>query len=253
MNILEPIWVSLFTKNTYSCIKNRGIHAAAKDLKNALVNNQLETKYCLKIDIRKFYPSIDHGILKQVIRRKIKDKSLLWLLDEIIDSVPIGVPIGNYLSQYFANIYLAYFDHWLKESKKVKYYWRYADDIVILSPTKKELHELFHDIRAYLRDNLNLKVKRNYQVFPTNVRGIDFLGYRFYHTHILLRKSIKQRFFRRMARLKKRSNVPTQKVYKQQISSWWGWCKYCNSISLMSKIQKNIPYEIKFIRTKCQL
>ena len=249
MNVLEPIWVSVFTRDTYSCIKNRGIHAAAKRVKHALRKDKDGTRYCLKIDVRKFYPSIDHETLKQVIRRRIKDKRLLWLLDEIIDSVPLGVPIGNYLSQYFANIYLAYFDHWLKEEKGVKYYWRYADDIVILAPNKEVLHELLHDIRAYLRDNLKLNVKRNYQVFPTSVRGIDFLGYRFFHTHTLLRKSIKRKLFRRVAKLRKRKIV-AKEAFKQQICSWWGWCKYCDSINLMSKIQKSIPYEIKFNRAK---
>ncbi len=99
MNVLEPIWVSLFNKNTYSCIKNRGIHAAVKSVKHSLRCDVEGMKYCLKIDIRKFYPSIDHDVLKKVKRRKIKDVKLLWLLDEIIDSVPNGVPIGNYLSQ----------------------------------------------------------------------------------------------------------------------------------------------------------
>lgn len=155
MNILEPIWVSVFNKDTYSCIKNRGIHACAKDVKRTLKHDPDGTRYCLKIDVRKFYPSIDHEILKQVVRRKIKDSRLLALLDEIIDSVPNGVPIGNYLSQYFANLYLAYFDHWLKEARGVKYYWRYADDIVILAPNKETLHFLLHEIRVYLRDNLN--------------------------------------------------------------------------------------------------
>lgn len=250
MNILEPIWVSLFTKTTYSCIKNRGIHACAKDLKYALHIDESRTKYCLKIDVRKFYPSIDHKILKKVIRRRLKDKRLLWLLDEIIDSVPSGVPIGNYLSQYFANVYLSYFDHWLKEVMHVKYYWRYADDIVILSPDKESLHALLYEIRAYMRDNLHLTVKHNYQVFPVDSRGIDFLGYVFFHTHTLLRKSIKQALCRRVAKLNKRKKVPTKAEYKQRICSWWGWSKYCNSINLMSKIQNSIPYEIKFVRAK---
>lgn len=250
MNVLEPIWVSVFNKDTYSCIKNRGIHACAKNVKHALKQDPDGTRYCLKIDVRKFYPSIDHEILKQVVRRKIKDGRLLALLDEIIDSVPSGVPIGNYLSQYFANLYMAYFDHWLKETKGVKYYWRYADDIVILAPNKEVLHSLLHDIRAYLRDNLKLKVKRNYQVFPVDSRGIDFLGYVFYHSHTLLRKSIKQKLCRRVAKLNKRKVAPTKEQYKQQICSWWGWCKYCDSINLMSKLQNSFPYEIKFNRAK---
>ena len=250
MNILEPIWVSVFNKNTYSCIKNRGIHACAKDVKHTLKKDPDGTRYCLKIDVRKFYPSIDHEILKTVVRRKIKDSRLLALLDEIIDSVPSGVPIGNYLSQYFANLFMAYFDHWLKETKGVQYYWRYADDIVILAPNKDVLHSLLHEIRAYLRDNLKLKVKRNYQVFPVDSRGIDFLGYVFYHSHTLLRKSIKQKLCRRVAKLNKRKVAPTKEQYKQQICSWWGWCKYCGSIHLMNKLKNSFPYEIKFNRAK---
>lgn len=253
MNVLEPIWVSVFNNNTYSCIKNRGIHKCAKDVRTALKQDPMGTRYCLKIDIKKFYPSIDHELLKVVVRRKIKDGRLLALLDEIIDSVPSGVPIGNYLSQYFANLFLAYFDHWLKEQKRVKYYWRYADDIVILSHDKDSLHALLHEIRAYLGDNLNLKVKRNYQVFPVDARGIDFLGYVFYHSHTRLRKSIKQKLCRRVARLNKQKVAPSKEQYKQQICSWWGWCKYCNSINLVNKLSKSFPYEIKFNRSKCAL
>ena len=96
MNILEPIWRSVFITNTYSCIKKRGIHKALYDIQSALKDKQ-NTVYCLKLDVRKFYPSIDHEILKQIVRKKIKDNKLLALLDGIIDSVE-GVPIGNYLS-----------------------------------------------------------------------------------------------------------------------------------------------------------
>ena len=253
MNVLEPIWSKVFTHNTYSCIKKRGIEGCARQVDKIIKKYKGKPLYCLKIDIKKFYPSIDHELLKVVVRRKIKDGRLLALLDEIIDSVPSGVPIGNYLSQYFANLFLAYFDHWLKEQKRVKYYWRYADDIVILSHDKDSLHALLHDIRAYLGDNLKLRVKRNYQVFPVDSRGIDFLGYVFYHTHTQLRKSIKQKLCRRVAKLNKRKTPPTKEAYKQQICSWWGWCKYCDSINLMNKLSKTFPYEIKFNRSKCAL
>ena len=93
MNVLESVWTSIFITDTYSCIKNRGIHAAAIKLSSQLYKDPTGTKYCLKLDIRKFYPSIDHLILKQIVRRKIKDIRLLILLDEIIDSVDSGVPI----------------------------------------------------------------------------------------------------------------------------------------------------------------
>lgn len=224
MNILEPIFVSTFTKDTYSCIKGRGIHSAARAVRNSLKNKN-ETQFCLKLDINKFYPSINHDILKSLLRRKFKDKDLLWLLDEIIDSAE-GAPIGNYLSQYFANFYLTYFDHWIKEVKQVKYYFRYCDDIVILSNDKKYLHKLMSDIREYLYAELKLTIKNNYQIFPVESRGIDFVGYVFFHTHTLLRKSIKKNFARM---IKYNKN-------KKSIASYYGWAVHCDGKNLLNKL-----------------
>lgn len=231
MNILEPVFTKMFTANTFSCIKGRGIHGAANAVKTALqdVDN---TTYCLKLDIKKFYPSIDHDILKNILRRKIKDKDLLWLLDNIIDSTD-GVPIGNYTSQYFANLYLTYFDHWIKENKKVKYYFRYADDMVIFSSDKEYLHKLLADIKKYIETNLKLTVKENYQIFPVKVRGVDFVGYvSFSSSHILLRKSIKKRFARMMKR----------NPNKQSFASYNGWVKHCCGKNLLKKILLNIDW-----------
>lgn len=224
MNVLEPVFVSCFTADTYSCIKGRGIHAASDALGSAM-NDYDNTDYCLKLDIKKFYPSIDHDILKALLRRKFKDPDLLWLLDGIIDSAP-GVPIGNYLSQYFANFYLTYFDHWIKEVKRVKYYFRYADDIVIPGRSKAELHLLLFEIKNYLWNNLKLTVKQNYQIFPIEARGIDFVGYKRYHTKVLLRKGIKQRF----ARMLKKNKNP------QSVASYLGWTKHCNARNLEQKL-----------------
>lgn len=232
MNILEPIWVSMFTADTFSCIKGRGIHGCWKKVKKALKDEE-NTKYCLKIDIKKYYPSIDHNILKSLIRKKIKCKDTLGLIDEIIDSAD-GVPIGNYLSQYFANIYLTYFDHYVKEKMKVKYYFRYADDIVFLHQDKKELRKIYKEINTYLKDELKLEIKHNYQIFPTQIRGIDFVGYVFRNSHTLIRKSIKQNFCRKIAKLQKRKL--NNKEFKQGIAAWLGWCKYSNSINLLNKI-----------------
>lgn len=224
MNIMEPIFVSTFTRDTYSCIKKRGIHAATAAVKFALWNEN-ETQYCLKLDIKKFYPNVDHDILKQILRRKIKDKDLLWLLDEIIDSTD-GLPIGNYLSQYFANFYLTYFDHWIKEVKQVKHYFRYADDLVILAGDKPYLHNLLSEIREYMSVNLKLTIKNNYQVFPVDSRGIDFVGYVFRHTHTRLRKSIKQNFARMLVKNKN----------SQSIASYNGWAAHCDSKHLLKKL-----------------
>lgn len=228
MNKLEKVFVRCFTADTYSCIKGKGVHAALRALKIALKNVE-GTTYCLKLDIRKFYPSIDHDVLKELLRRKIKDKDFLQLLDETIDSAP-GVPIGNYLSQYFANFYLTYFDHWLKEEKRVKYYFRYADDMVILSSNKPDLHRLLAEIREYLDNKLKLEVKSNYQVFPVASRGIDFVGYKSYHTHTELRKSIKKRF----AKMLKKNRNP------ESIASYLGWTKHCNARNLERKFLNSL-------------
>ncbi len=224
MNIMEPIWVGCFTADTYACIKGRGIHSALLNVRKALKDG-VNTRYCLKLDVRKFYQSVDHDVLKAIIRKKIKDARLLSLLDGIIDSAE-GLPIGNYLSQYLANLYLTYFDHWLKEVKKVKHYFRYCDDMVILGADKEYLHQLRWDIAAYLRDELKLSLKSNHQVFPVASRGIDFVGYVIYHTHTLLRKSIKKNFARAVAKRKPLSSL----------NSYRGWAKYANSKNLLRKL-----------------
>lgn len=236
MNYLESIWVSVFIKDTYACVKNRGIHSASLKLKSQLRNHKDETKYCLKMDIKKFYPSINQSILKLIIRRKIKDKKVLIILDEIIDSVPNGVPIGNYLSQFFANLYLTYFDHWLKEVNHVRFYYRYADDMVILSSDKKYLHSLRIIISNYITVRLDLKLKENWQVFPVDKRGIDFLGYVFFSTHTLIRKSIKRKFCKVYFRLL--ATNASEEYIQRRVCAWLGWMKHCDSINLMTNILK---------------
>lgn len=224
MNILEPIWIKIFTRDTYSCIKGKGIHGALERIKSDIKKDKEGTKYYLQMDIKKFYPSIDHEILKLIIRKKIKDENLLNLLDEIIDSAE-GVPIGNYLSQYFANLYLAYFDHWVK-SKKFKYY-RYADDMVIFSSNKEDLHKILHEVKEYLRDNLKLELKGNHKINPLDDHGLDFVGYVIRSTHVRLRKSIKQSFARKAAK----------KANRSTLTAYYGWAVHCNSVNLLKKLK----------------
>lgn len=136
--------------------------------------------------------------------------------------------------QYFANLYLAYFDHWIKECKKIKYYFRYADDIVIFSKNKESLHTLIKDIIEYLNINLKLTVKSNYQVFPLDSRGLDFVGYKFYHTHTLLRKSIKHRMCKCLSRLYNKTY--SNSYARRKVCSYFGWLKFCNSINFCKKL-----------------
>lgn len=231
---IEHIFMETFTDFTNASLKDRGIHRTLKQLDKAL-KDENNTEYCLKIDVKKFFPNINHDILKSLLRKKFKDKLLLELLDEIIDSVEgnKGVPIGNYLSQYFANFYLSYFDHWLKEEKKCKYVFRYMDDIVILDGDKNFLHNLKREIDEYLKINLDLKVKENWQIFPTNVRGIDFVGYRVFRHYKLLRKSTYKRMKEKCKKLVKQDSLSFSNYCT--VNSYVGWLKWCNSYDLSLK------------------
>lgn len=240
LNVLEPLWVKTFVPNTYSCIKGRGISAAYWGIRKSLedVNG---TKYCLKVDIKKFYQSLDHGVLLNVLRKKIKDRRLLLLLKEIIDSNEQGVPIGNYLSQFFANLYLTEIDHKIKEILLIKHYHRYADDMVFLASTKKELVSILNWLMEALAE-LRLELKSNYQIFPVNVRGIDFVGYVFFHTHVLLRKTIKEKI-RLLIKKYVDGRISFDK-FKHSISAYYGWLQFCNSKHYLETVYKLVKFKL---------
>lgn len=220
INKIGDVFIKTFTKDTYNCIKGRGIHKASENLRKALKDKQ-NTKYCLKLDIRKFYNNINHEILKQLLRKKFKDEKLLALLDGIIDSYDEGLPLGSLLSQFLANFYLCYFDHHIKEQMRVRYYYRYCDDIVILSGDKEELHKIFAEIKIKLSE-LKLEIKSNHQIFPVDVRGIDFVGYVHRKDYTLLRKKIKINY-----------------IKSKNKQNWNGWLKHCNSVNLRRKYERN--------------
>lgn len=243
---IEEILIKTMPTFTCASIKNRGIHYASNLLKKYL-KDETNTKYCYKMDIKKYFENIDHNILKKMLRKKFKDSDLLWLLDEIIDSIPSekGIPIGNYLSQYFANFYLSYFGHWLKEVKKVKYCIVYMDDIVILGESKEYLHKLRKDIEEYLSVNLKLKIKENWQVFPVDVRGVDFVGYRHFRKYTLLRKSTYKKMKHKMTMIKRKNNISYSEWCS--INSYKGWLIHCNSFNLYNKyIRILTPLERKY-------
>jgi len=240
VQILEPIWMKTLITDTYSSLKNRGVHKGVNRIKRALIDRE-NTQYCLKMDVRKFYPSINHDILKSIIRTKIKDSDVLWILDTIIDSTK-GVPIGNYLSQYFGNIYLSGFDHYMKEQMQCKYYFRYCDDIVILDSDKAHLADLRVVATNYIESELNLKLKDNWQVFSVDIRGIDFLGYRFFHDYTLLRKSISTKFKHTIVKIN--TVQPKHSNIVNQIMSYDGWMKPANCYNLKTRYLNNSIHNI---------
>ena len=251
LQIIEPILINNLITDTYSAIPGRGIHYGMRRVRKALEEDPEGCRYCLKLDMRKYYPSISHDILKEKYARLIKDKDALWLLGEIIDSTEgdTGVPIGNYLSQYSGDLYLSCLDHWVKEEKHIRHYFRYMDDIVILSDSKERLHGLADDIKEYADRELRLKVKDNWQVFPTYTRGLDFLGYRFFGKYTLLRKTTCKSMKLRAKRVANKISDGRRINYSDwcSMNSYHGWLMHCNAYRLSKKyIAPLEPYLEKY-------
>jgi len=196
MNILEPIVERPLIYHSYACRKGKGTHAAV-----LYAFEQCKTKpFFLKLDIRKYFDSIDHEILKTQLRRLIKDERVIFLLDGIIDSYETttgrGVPIGNLTSQFFANMYLAGMDHYILEELHPSAYCRYMDDFVIWTSSKEQLNTIFTKTNNYINDNLNLLLKP--PVFGSSASGLPFLGFLVKDKGIYLMQKSKRRVKERM-------------------------------------------------------
>ena len=261
-NIIEPIFEKTFIYDSYACRVGKGTHKAVDRFTEFCRKN----RYVLKADISKYFPSIDHEILKQLIRHKIRDSRALWLIDLIIDSsnpqepvnnyfleddlfAPIkrrhGIPIGNLTSQFFANIYLNSLDHYIKEQLHCKYYIRYCDDFVILSDDKNLLYNYKEQIREYLV-LLRLRLHpHKCQIFPVQC-GTDFLGYRVFPEYRLVRGDNITRFRRRMCKLQEdytKGKISLLNI-SQSIQSWIGHVSHADSYGL----RKKLLGELKFCR-----
>lgn len=232
MQVIQPIWDRVFIYDLYSAIPGKGLHAGSHQLRKFL-KDVPGTQYCLKFDVSKFYPSMKHDVLLHLIQKKIKCQDTLELLDEIIRSVD-GVPIGNYLSQYFGNIYLNEFDHWIKEEKGMKYYLRYCDDGVVLHSDRGFLKSLLGKIESYF-NHIGLQLNPKSSVFPVDKCGVDFLGYRHYRGYTLLRKSSARKLKSRVNQIASLS--PESAI--SSIMSSLGWLKYCNSYHLIQRLILN--------------
>lgn len=234
---IEKIFIDVFPFFTCASIPNRGIHYAS-DLTNKYINGP-NAKYCLKIDIKKFFPNIDHEILRFKLRQRFKDPDLLWLLDDIIYSIDggKGIPIGNYTSQYLANFYLKDFDWWIYEVMGFKQVVRYMDDIVVFDNSKSKLHKLRHEMERYLNRELKLELKENYQVFPTKARGVDFVGYRHFGDYTLLRKSTAKALKEKCKRIYKYTSKGKPITYSDfcSLNSYKGWIKWADAYNLYKK------------------
>ncbi len=240
VQVLEPIWLPTMIRHTYASIPGRGIHDAARTVRQQLRDDPDGTRFCLKLDVRKFYPSIPHEPLIDLLGRKIKDPRVMALLAEIVRSIDItapgvGVPIGNYLSQWFANLYLSPLDHRIKQVHRVRYYHRYCDDLVLLGPDKCSLHEIRIDIDNFLA-GIGLDLKGNWQVFPTAARGVDFVGYVMWPDRTMLRKATKKRMAARLSVPAARRSPAAHAKALRSVPSYDGWTRFGSTRNLRAKV-----------------
>lgn len=232
MNVTIPLFNEKFTADTYGSIIGRGVTLLNRKLMKVLRRNP--DAYYLKIDISKFYPSIDHDVAKAQIRKMVKCKKTLRMFDAIIDVHNEGMPIGSFPSQYIANLVLSPIDHWVKEKARLKHYFRYMDDMLFVLPDKATAHQVLKDVTVEL-DRLKLTVKNNVRIAPVT-DGIDFVGYKFFPTHVLLRKRIKEKMKRTVLKLRK--NNVSDAYFMLKTASHFGWCKHANCRNLLRKTFK---------------
>jgi len=199
---IQPIMMRGMYKYNCGSVPGRGTGFGQKTLRKWLDGDYKNTKYCLKLDVKKFYPSINNEILKKMFRKILKDNNCLRLIDLIIDSNQ-GLPIGNYTSQWFANFFLQSLDHYIKENLGVKYYIRYVDDLVLLGSNKRKLHKARIKIEGFLSE-IELTLKDNWQLSKVSSRPIDFLGFKFYQNKTILRKRNALRIRRRINKISKK-------------------------------------------------
>lgn len=234
--VLYPILIKSLIPKTYSSLKGRGQIYGKRFIKKQL-RNRRATKYYLKVDIKKFYPSVNTDKLMVMLKRKIKDRKMLDLIQSILD-LEQGLPIGMILSQLLANYYLSDIDMMFNS----KYYNRYADDIVIFGSNKRKLHQTLKRLDEELAKK-DLTLKRNYQIYRTGKEPLDYMGYRFYYDRITIRKRIMYRMNRSIGKWDKEHSAENA----CRVISYMGWIKNSDSYNLyLNRVRPRVNfYEAK--------
>lgn len=259
INIIEPIIGKSFIHDTYACIKGKGTHKAVQRYREF----QKKNNYVLKCDIKKYFESVDHDILLYKVTNKIKCKDTLWLVTKIIDSrqsskeltyfegddlfTPLyrkkGIPIGNLTSQFFANLYLSDFDHFIKEDLKAEYYIRYCDDFVIFGNSKTQINQMKLRIKNYLK-TLRLRLHENKSRVFRTTDGIDFLGYRIFPDYVRVRKRVVKRYRKKLKKMAvdyKNGKFGFSEI-NNSIQSWIGHVKHADSYQLRKELFRNTVF-----------
>jgi len=258
-NIIEPIFDKTFIHDSYASRKNKGTHKAIKrfdEFKRKITANgklmknskysDMVVGYILKVDIKHYFDSVDHDVIIGSIKRKIRDKKVLWIIKKILDNHNTricrkGMPIGNLTSQLFANIYLNSLDYFVKQKLRVKYYIRYLDDFVIFSRNKQKLESHKNRIIEFLKTiKLELHPEKS-NIIPLN-KGINFLGFRIFYHYKLLKKSNLRGFRMRLSDWKGAyvAREISKEKLDEKINGWTEYARHGNTYRLRLDIRKRI-------------
>lgn len=240
-NFLIDAYVPTFINNSYACLRGRGTIKAVCDVQDGMKHckRKWDEYYILKMDVAKYFQSIDKDILYNIIKRKIKDKKLLWLIGEIIysNTSPKGIAIGNYTSQIFANIYLNEVDQYIKQELKIKYYYRYMDDSILLVKTKEEAKYALEKIREFLRNKLELELNSKTQIFK-NKQGVNFCGYKINEYRMKIRDRGKKKLKKKVKYLKEEIKNGRMNSFeaKKYLCGHLGYIQYADVHNLTNKL-----------------
>lgn len=220
VNICAPVWKKSFIRDTFQSISGRGTTDCFRRVKQAIQTEH--PTFALKLDIKKFYPSVKNIHLLNHKIFRINDKRVWNLIKNIIESLP-ELPLGNHISQYAGNLLLSPIDWYAKQNLKIKHYYRYCDDIVIMDNSKNKLLEWANTINSKLK-KIDLELHEERKIINLSNEHLDFVGYRINHNKVLLRKSIAKNFIQAC----KHHNI-------KSMPSYYGWAKHCNSKNLWYK------------------
>jgi len=246
VRVIEPIFDKSFIYDSCANRKGKGNLFALKrfELFKSEITNNLKTEtYCLKADIKHYFQEVDHKILLNIIKRKIKDEKVIWLIERILEnnvkSNPQGkgMPLGNLTSQFFANVYLNELDYFVKHKLRAKYYIRYVDDFVLLNQSKEKLLS-WGIIEDFLIKNLKIEFHKEKSKIISLSKGIDFVGFRnFYYFKLLRRRNIRNMFLK----IRKYRNADLNKEKILEIFQGWNaYAKWADSFELRKKVVREI-------------
>ncbi len=238
-DVIEPAIDKKFIFDSYACRNQKGTHQALERAEKFIRAN----RYCFHGDIKKYFPSIDHAILKNLLRRHIEDQDVLQALDGIIDSSgQHGLPIGNLTSQFFANLYLHELDFYVKQTLRCKYYIRYMDDFLVFDNDRAALEGIRLDLGVFLRQRLNLQMHEGKSQITQSAKGVKFLGFRLYPEVRRMSTNGVRRFRRRLKsfRYLLQNGLMQESKAIESIICWRAHSSYADAAIL----RKNIHNEV---------